>query len=734
MYSHSSTHKTPDHEHPQSRPNTRKDPNDPGFRSNPQKTNQNDPRAAESKFLSQTFGDRPKDHQNYPKQKQHYQTSHSAYTANPSEPNQADFEYSDYHSGPGELEAVQERSIEQSETTFKGSTFNEKSRQGNYRYRTEGYGSPETSLTLDFSTEEAGYSRGKHGYGFQSAEFETFEERPRKFPQGKQNVTYQQPRSRNLSESASKRQDIPSSIPSARSWTQFERPGPSTKTRARELNKTVGSFGNYSKPSGNQSKKPKQRPKSQTAKGKGASKSKSQAEPSAKERTKLKRFDSPGLLEYSNVGEAILEIERLENKIKAKDKLMEIMKTRHEEIWLKFQNAQEELHQIRTAQDARLKESQYEVERLLQKLSTLENEGALLRRENEEYEKSEREAHRKIQELNAQINNLQADKTTLAKRYQTKIETLLEKIKQIEQSSQILLDPMGSPEASMQLRFLEEQNEELQKKNDLLAKMIRERDKKIQQQEQKLEESVRDLADSRINQTLQESSRNYSHKLQKYKDMLRGLKTENENLKMELKARPTMRHQESRQRSVESENREGKSFARESIASPEGSNMYKRLISNLRAELDVENPEDLVSKVKELKSSAKFNAAVTDMVMKCAPPGYFTEKPSLKESWKFIKSIMEEYMNLKKQQAGGSQPESDLETLKILKAVVDFVGAQSKAEIPSRVKRLVSEHSMMDVIVSKFKELMELDEATPLKDLDGILSDELARKRDAMNT
>lgn len=730
------------------------------------------------KYQTAPFTSKPNVSYNYPKQSQ--RVASDGLDSKNSKANTAGPGLTDMRRLPVELESVQERSIEQSEMTYKGSMFNESARlRGEEGFK---FGETEREVTqaLNYSNDNIPYTRAikyntfSSGFGLNSVDLKNRDNDLPNFksPSVIRTYDYRSDGSRTLSDSVGKQYPLNTSSTdnfgsgkntsgSRRIRTEKDEKNVSSfdpSLKPQEFSKTAGSFGGYDKDFGieyNPSKQPKRKTAADTkqprAQGeanrfigdKGESRQENKkAEARGKDRDGIKKYEQDSASRAPDLEEALQQIQWLENKLKAKEKVIEAMKTHDEEVWARFQNVQEELYALKTEQDNKYQESEMQIERLMQKIKNLEESEEKLIRENEELRKFEKETARKNQELNSQIVSLQNENLSLSKKYQQKIEGLMNKMKQIEQSSQILQESQvdvfnlrkSVEDSSLQIRTLENQNEELQKKNELLSKIIRDKEKKLQKMEQRAEETIRSTVDERVNLTLLETSRNYSHKIQKYKDIIKDLNFEIENLKLELRARPTARqHKETEMklRSLEYELQEERNNSRETRRSPELEN-YKKIVYELKAELDVGSSAEVVARVCDLissqKTSAKFNTAVTDMVTQCAPLGYFNGKPSLKESWKFIKKIMEEYMNLKKQK-GDAYSEKDREAGQILRAINDYLGTKSTAEIPNTIKNLIREYNHMDLIISKVKTMMNLDSVASLSELERIVSDEAERKK-----
>ncbi|KAL4456260.1 hypothetical protein ABPG74_014221 [Tetrahymena malaccensis] len=67
--------------------------------------------------------------------------------------------------------------------------------------------------------------------------------------------------------------------------------------------------------------------------------------------------------------------------------------------------------------------------------------------------------------------------------------------------------------------------------------------------------------------------------------------------------------------------------------------------------LQVENDEEILQKIKQLvqykKQNESFTKCVVDTLEQLAPEGYFkNKKPTIAQSWKYIKHIMQQYINL----------------------------------------------------------------------------------------
>ena len=149
---------------------------------------------------------------------------------------------------------------------------------------------------------------------------------------------------------------------------------------------------------------------------------------------------------------------------------------------------------------------------------------------------------------------------------------------------------------------------------------------------------------------------------------------------------------------------------------------YSQVLSDLRSELGLDSLCELLPKVRELsgyqKSTHKFSSAIGDMVVKCSPEGQFAESyPSLKQSWKFIKTVMEEYMALKRQtQNNGLETDRKSKAgYELLETVGNLIGVKDRQKIPMGVRRLTEVNEVLDGVLDRFKVLTDLSDVDDLQ-------------------
>lgn len=112
---------------------------------------------------------------------------------------------------------------------------------------------------------------------------------------------------------------------------------------------------------------------------------------------------------------------------------------------------------------------------------------------------------------------------------------------------------------------------------------------------------------------------------------------------------------------------------------------------------------------------------VLELVYSCSPKGSFDGKPTTKQAWKWLKTIMAEYMHLKKHDGGydiGAERE-------ILRIVMDFLKVKEKADVPGKLRQVLGDTSLMSKIIGRIKVLHKLDWINSLSELDKRLEQEI---------
>ena len=103
------------------------------------------------------------------------------------------------------------------------------------------------------------------------------------------------------------------------------------------------------------------------------------------------------------------------------------------------------------------------------------------------------------------------------------------------------------------------------------------------------------------------------------------------------------------------------------------------------------------------RTTKKFIECVTKMVVDCSGPSELdSEKPNLKQVWKFLKRIMSEFVELKRDGASAKQDR------KILKQCGKLLVLDHYSDIPQKLEHLISLKDRLMVITTKLKDMLHL--------------------------
>lgn len=414
-------------------------------------------------------------------------------------------------------------------------------------------------------------------------------------------------------------------------------------------------------------------------------------------------FDLPASDKYGVAVDNSTEIQllrqqlaRLDQKLKAKEELLNQMKGYHNDLWVSYDQAQKEIQQLKSGKDHRTDELKSENKALKQKLTELEDSNYLLQKENQELRENYKEQKERLNELSDQNESLKEE-----------LKVFVVRLQKAQSESHSKSRRSNVEEKGDEIRYQENARSER-------TRMAQTTHKKVRGAE---EETYR--AGSLDNLRL---------KLEEYQRVNAELHEENQSLMLELKSRPTLRQFKELEAKVKHYENELGNENKDVRNSTEMS-FYKRVLSDIRNELGLESITDVVPKIQSLiaqnKHNEKFNHAIIDMIYKCAPDGYFDGKPTLKQAWKYVKRIMEEFVQLKKTVLTAST--GNLRTQRTLNSVMDYLMITDDSQLPQKLKELVSENNHMDMIIAKFKSLTDIDGMT-LEELDKTLDFELHHK------
>ena len=262
-------------------------------------------------------------------------------------------------------------------------------------------------------------------------------------------------------------------------------------------------------------------------------------------------------------------------------------------------------------------------------------------------------------------------------------------------------------EVSLQLKNLSIKNEDLSHEIEVLRKQNYENERMLKD---KYDDSFPGKDASRISH---DDTTSYKRKIAK-------LKALNENLKLELNSRPTVRRfkeNEMKINSLENELEDAKNGRQEQRKSSE-INFTSKLLRDVICELEIENVGDILSRIQELqehsKTNDKFVNSILELVERCSPGGYFEGRPTPKQAWRWIKRLMEEYMTIKKE-GRDSEGSSDQEVLRV---VMDYLMVDDIGEISIKLRNVLVESNLMKRVISKIKMIHNFERVTSLQDLE----------------
>lgn len=450
----------------------------------------------------------------------------------------------------------------------------------------------------------------------------------------------------------------------------------------------------------------------------------------------------PRTHEHMEVMDLLEQNEKLEERIKKKEQLVQTLKTSYDELYKNYREVQEK---------AQKEKELYSAQKLI--LSQFEEREAALKRENDEIRQTESRLSKMITELEAQVGSLKAEIAFLNSKHDVKVDSLKSQIKRLEEENLYLLREKKKRESKrpnlhelevsneddkhflrktleesrMQMHMLSSRNEDLVHKIETLKKFNQDREKVYRE---KIDESAfenKRTLEEYINQVKDE----FQAKIHHYKTKIDKLTSENENLKYELDSKPSLRkfkENESRIHALEDELEELKRDTHGHKRKQSEAAVPAKILKEIAAELEVEGVGEILPKLKEIhhehKTDSKFVNSLLDLVHKCSPKGYFEGRPTYKQAWSWIKRLMAEYMTIKKHEGGtDGGPEKE-----ILKVVMELLRSKDKNEVPNKLSHVLGENSTLNDIVFKVKILHKLEWVNSLNELDQRLRLEINTK------
>lgn len=220
-------------------------------------------------------------------------------------------------------------------------------------------------------------------------------------------------------------------------------------------------------------------------------------------------------------------------------------------------------------------------------------------------------------------------------------------------------------------------------------------------------------------------SKKYLSKIEKYQDMTQKAEQEMRTMKERCRVQDTESHTKFRQTRGEDTSQGKKRPKSSGREYPHLANQTS-MVDSMGAQLDAKalgNDCDNRDLAHQYKSMQKFVDSITDMVVECSPQGFWKEKPSLKQVWKWIKNIMVDYIELKRR---GLDTSEDSE---IVQTCLEFLMLRTKADVIPSLHSLLVESNKMSQVISKFKIINSVTSIETLDELESVLNRQLRSGR-----
>jgi len=460
--------------------------------------------------------------------------------------------------------------------------------------------------------------------------------------------------------------------------------------------------------------------------------------------------------------------ERLEEKINSKEKLLRRMKEFHDKLYKDYMITKTELEKVYEERNTLVQEVNHnnsKNQKMNERFKELEVRLRTLTDENNKLAKADAQKVDVIRELEDQLANMNTNLDLTLKKHEAKVESLTNKLNKysrenkelLQQRSQIAekLDRQlrrGSPtddeekhilrrnleETGHEIRSLVKRNDELVQEIEALKKQGPNAGDRSRIHYSRLDDSGvenrRGVLEERVNQSRVESVHHSriessSDAFAKYKHKIAQLEAANENLRLELQSRPSLRKFKENEVKIHSLENElegtkhhphphhGHGQGHEHRKSTTEINFTGKILKEIITELEIENIGDILPRIKEIQESSKINNkfvdSLLDLVARCSPAGSFEGRPNVKQAWKWIKRLMEEYMNMKKEGKEGD----DAPNQEILRSIMDYLMVQDPSEVQDKFRSVLVENNLMQMVISKVKEIHNLEYVASLQDL-----------------
>ncbi|KAL4477781.1 hypothetical protein ABPG72_018955 [Tetrahymena utriculariae] len=146
-------------------------------------------------------------------------------------------------------------------------------------------------------------------------------------------------------------------------------------------------------------------------------------------------------------------------------------------------------------------------------------------------------------------------------------------------------------------------------------------------------------------------------------------------------------------------------------------------VQELMSLLQLSSDQEILNKVKDIleynTNTKKFINCIIDMIQKCAPQGYFTnKKPDLKQCWNILKKIMDKYLVLKVNMI------KDQVDQELVIKIQSYLQTNDKEKIVDKIANLQSENQKLTRIIILVKKTFNLEWAKSLYELEKALENE----------
>lgn len=384
-------------------------------------------------------------------------------------------------------------------------------------------------------------------------------------------------------------------------------------------------------------------------------------------------------LHIPNQYEFTLVRSKLEEQLQDKDHLLTELKSNERKLELRLAEALQSLsHSESSLQQSqqRVKSLQVELDRLSSRseVSTLQRRLSDLERENKEMRKSGELKEEECAGLRGRIGTMER-----------RVKSLEEELAAVREESR---------EIERDWRVMKEKKVILEENVASLKKGRAESSGRLRSAE--VEDLRAQLDHMRLeNQHL--SNQLHSHIGSTENSQRHALKPRNARKS----ASPGLKHRD-RSQSHEKPTSPKESYTRDMIRKDKSHHSRHQLVRDLMKLLDLEQPEELLPCVETLCKHHKQNSQVADFIQRlqaivtaCSPPAAFPEPPSLPQMWKWVRRLVEEYMNLRK-------------TPEVLERVMAVLRIRNSGDVVKTVESLVGDYERLHLGLSHMKAKLRL--------------------------